>query len=202
MGRLYEIDTRLRPSGNSGFLISSVQAFRSYQENKAWVWEHQALTRSRVILGSQVLIEKINQIRLDVLTSKIDYATLLEEIISMRARMQTQFDSKNTKPSEFHLKQSPGGMIDIEFLVQYLVLKHAKENKVLLRYSDNIRQLEALSDCGILSNSDAQELIQAYISLREQVHLLSLQSKEPVMALSEIKQTVQIVRQHWQEQIE
>ena len=198
MGRLYEIDTRLRPSGNSGFLISSIQAFQSYQENKAWVWEHQALTRSRVVLGSGALIEKINHIRLDVLTTKIDYTTLQDEIISMRTRMQTQFESKNRQPEKFHLKQSPGGMIDIEFLVQYLVLKHGKENSALLTYSDNIRQLEALSDCGILLNSDAQELIQAYISLREQEHLLSLQSKEPVIALSVIEHTRQIVRQHWQ----
>ena len=197
MGRLYEIDTRLRPSGNSGFLISSIQAFQVYQENEAWVWEHQALTRSRVILGSESLNEKINKIRLNVLRKNINYVSLNEEILNMRKRMYKQFISKNINLTKFHLKHSPGGMIDIEFLVQYLVLKHGENYASLLRYSDNIRQLESLAECGILTNSDAQELIHAYISLREQVHMLSLQSKKPVIAYSEIEYTQQIVMRHW-----
>ena len=197
MGRLYEIDTRLRPSGESGFLISSLQAFKTYQENKAWVWEHQALTRSRVILGSENLTNKINQIRFDVLSTKIDYTTLAKEILNMRTRMRTQFESKNPNLVGFHLKHSPGGMIDIEFLVQYLVLKFARDNPELLKYSDNIRQLESLAACGIMSASDSQELIQAYITLREHAHLLSLRSKEPEIEHSLIKDTQQIVMQHW-----
>ncbi len=205
MGRLYEIDTRLRPSGNSGFLISSIQAFQNYQENEAWVWEHQALTRSRVVLGSENLGEKINQIRLNVLSKKIDITSLNAEIFSMRQRMLKQFLSKNANLTKFHLKHSPGGMIDIEFLVQYLVLKHSGEYSELLRYSDNIRQLESLAKCGILKKSDSQELIQSYINLREHVHLLSLHSKEPVIDYSVIEFTRQIVLRHWHnyfEQIE
>ncbi len=197
MGRLYEIDTRLRPSGNSGFLISSIDAFQMYQEQEAWVWEHQALTRSRVVLGSQILKEKINQIRQDVLCSKIDYTSLNAEIYTMRLRMYKQYKTKNAHQKKFHLKHSPGGMIDIEFLVQYLVLKFAGEYPDLLKYSDNIRQLESLTSCGILNKDDAQELIQAYIHLREHVHLLSLQSKAPIIEESMIENTRQVVMRHW-----
>ena len=117
------------------------------------------MTRSRVILGSKSLDEKINQIRFNVLSTKIDYVSLNAEIFSMRLRMYKQFKLKNANLAKFHLKHSPGGMIDIEFLVQYLVLKYSGEYSALLRFSDNIRQLESLAECGILKNSDAQELI-------------------------------------------
>ena len=148
-------------------------------------------------MGSEKLTEKINQIRFDVLSTKIDYSTLADEILSMRTRMRSQFESKNPKLENFHLKHSPGGMIDIEFLVQYLVLKHAHDNANLLKYSDNIRQLESLATCGIMSVSDSQELIQSYITLREHAHLLSLRTKEPIIEHSLIEGTQNIVMQHW-----
>jgi len=199
MGRIYEIDTRLRPSGNSGFLISSISAFENYQVKEAWVWEHQALTRARVILGSETLRETINQIRMKVLSNSINYDVLQSEILSMRKRMRKQFVSKSTQHDSFHLKHSPGGMIDIEFIVQYLVLLNAKKYPLLLTYSDNIRQLEALADCGILTNLEKTNFIQSYITLREHVHLLSLQAKEPLIAHSKIELTKNIVLQNWEQ---
>lgn len=197
MGKLYEIDTRLRPSGNSGFLVSSLEAFEHYQKEDAWVWEHQALTRARVVLGSETLRAKIDNIRLEVLSCAEKYQTLDTEVINMRNKMREQFQNESLPENLFHLKQSPGGMIDLEFLVQYLVLKYTHVYPSVAEFSDNVRQLEALANVGVITQASAIDLKDAYIHLREQAHLLSLQFREPLVEIEVISAERDLVIRYW-----
>jgi glutamate-ammonia-ligase adenylyltransferase len=199
MGRLYEIDTRLRPSGNSGFLISSLSAFETYQSEEAWVWEHQALSRARVVLGSQISRDAISTIRKKILTTKINHATLKQDVLEMRERIREQYLKKNPANDLFHLKHSKGGMIDLEFLVQYLVLDNAQDFPEVIEFSDNIRQLEELARVGCLSKKTTLDLISAYIQIREQAHLQTLQDKKPLILKSDIKIAQDIVSKAWQQ---
>ncbi|UJF25370.1 bifunctional [glutamate--ammonia ligase]-adenylyl-L-tyrosine phosphorylase/[glutamate--ammonia-ligase] adenylyltransferase [Suttonella sp. R2A3] len=165
-GVLYEVDTRLRPGGKSGLLVSSIQAFAQYQNEQAWTWEHQALTRTRFICGDQVLNEAFAKVRHDTLTRQRDEG-LREEVVKMRQKMR---DNHSQEAGIFHLKQSPGGLIDIEFIVQYLLLKHAHQEPVIARMSDNIRQLAALEATGIIPSTTAMTLRDAYRTLRGEAH--------------------------------
>lgn len=199
MGRLYEVDTRLRPSGNSGFLVSSIEAFARYLREEAWTWEHQALSRARVVLGSTDMHDRIEATRQDILTHAVKRDTLKKDVINMRQKMRQQFDKNHHKSGMVHLKQSPGGMIDLEFLVQYLILQYAAEYPELIVYSDNIRQLEALAAVGLLTEQAAKSLIEAYIKLREKVHLLSLQSKKPMVSEGVLLHERKLIQQQWLE---
>ncbi len=174
-GRLYDTDMRLRPSGSSGPLVSHVRAYRDYLDEEAWIWEHQALVRARVICGDQAIAECFNQTKKYILCRSRDKIKLREEIISMRDRMRQEHDS--AQPGDFNIKQGRGGIVDIEFLVQYLVLLNAVNHNELVQWSDNIRQLEALADAGILSRENSQFLKDAYLTFRGEVHRLSLQEK-------------------------
>jgi len=171
-GALYEVDTRLRPSGNSGLLVTSLTALDNYQQNDAWTWEHQALLRARAVAGSAVVCDAFEKLRVHVLIDYVRRETLREEVLKMRHRMRAELDKSDAQ--QFDLKQCKGGLIDIEFLVQYLVLLHAPACPPLLKYSDNIRQLDALRDAAILSADDAGALADAYRSYRVRMHLLSL----------------------------
>jgi glutamate-ammonia-ligase adenylyltransferase len=122
-GKLYEIDTRLRPDGAAGLLVTSLASFDRYQRKDAWTWEHQALLRSRSVAGPAPLSEAFEQVRVDVLTGTTDRASLMQEVTKMRRRMREEL---STGTSElFDLKQDPGGLADIEFLIDYQVLAHA-----------------------------------------------------------------------------
>ncbi|MDC0610665.1 bifunctional [glutamate--ammonia ligase]-adenylyl-L-tyrosine phosphorylase/[glutamate--ammonia-ligase] adenylyltransferase [Vibrio sp.] len=170
-GILYEIDTRLRPSGASGLLVSSLDAFGLYQENEAWTWEHQALVRARVVCGEESLKRQFDQIRHRILVSK-DQDTLRDDVISMRNKMREHLSGK--KPGRFMLKQDPGGITDIEFLAQYLVLKFSGQYPLLTHWSDNIRIFESLTQEGVLKKEQTEKLIAAYTSMRDQIHRRNL----------------------------
>lgn len=199
-GRLYETDMRLRPSGSSGLLVSSLEAFRLYQEEKAWVWEHQALLRARVITGSALLRESFNHIRRAVLCRPRDKAELRKEVVAMRQKMWDALGSKNE--AIFNLKKDPGGITDIEFMVQFLILAHAHEHPELVYWSDNIRQLESLQQTGILTAEQADTLADAYRTLRDRIHELSLQEQEAKVDVSQFAREREYVRQMWVELVE
>lgn len=183
-GKLYEVDMRLRPSGNSGLLVSSLVAFEKYQMNEAWTWEHQALVRARVSAGSAALAHAFEAVRLKVLCQERDKEQLQTDVRNMRQKMRDQLGSgKNNAQNEqvFNLKQDAGGIVDIEFMVQYAVLAWAWKEPSLAKYTDNIRILGALEEAGLLDAESVAHLIDAYKAYRSTGHRLALQRQEAVL---------------------
>ena len=183
-GKLYEVDMRLRPSGNSGLLVTSLTAFEKYQLNEAWTWEHQALVRARVTAGSAELAAAFEAVRLKVLCQQRELPALREEVRNMRLKMREQLGSgKNNAQNEqvFNLKQDAGGIVDIEFMVQYAVLAWAWKEPKLAKYTDNIRILGALEEAGLLDAESVAHLIDAYKAYRSTGHRLALQRQEAVL---------------------
>lgn len=183
-GKLYEVDMRLRPSGNSGLLVSSLSAFEKYQLNEAWTWEHQALVRARVSAGQSELALAFEKVRTDVLCRERDLQQLRTDVISMRQKMREQLGSDKNNLSEgqvFNLKQDAGGIVDIEFMVQYAVLAWAWKEPSLAKYTDNIRILGALEEAGLLDAESVAQLIDAYKAYRSTGHRLALQRQEAVL---------------------
>jgi glutamate-ammonia-ligase adenylyltransferase len=195
-GKLYEIDMRLRPSGSSGPLVSHVNTFQEYQEKNAWAWEHQALVRARAICGDPAICRCFETIRRQTLMKQRSIPDLRVEIQEMREKIRNTH--ARAAADEFHLKQGRGGIVDIEFIVQYLVLAHAFQHPELVRWSDNVRQLEALAQTGILENETALLLKQAYLAYRAHVHRLNLQEMPPVTRQEEILTTARSVVQIWE----
>ena len=176
-GLLYDIDLRLRPNGSSGLLVTSLEAFRAYQSggsgraNTAWVWEHQAITRARFCAGDARVGAAFEAIRADVVATPRDAATLAGEIVSMREKAR---DGHPNRTALFDLKHDRGGMVDIEFIVQYLVLLHASEHPELIRNTGNIGLLIAFAGLGILSDEEARVAGGAYRRYRALQHRLRL----------------------------
>jgi [glutamine synthetase] adenylyltransferase / [glutamine synthetase]-adenylyl-L-tyrosine phosphorylase len=173
-GKLYEIDSRLRPEGSSGLLVSSLAAYRRYQQEKAWTWEHQALVRARLVAGSEQLHDGFEKIRREVLMRPRDTEQLARDIVDMRARIY-----QNKRPPEgerVDLKHSRGGMVDIEFLVQYWVLAQANSIGSDCLYSDNISLLKALYRLRLITASQSQ-LADIYQSYHRLLHESVLQNQ-------------------------
>jgi glutamate-ammonia-ligase adenylyltransferase len=147
-GIMYEIDMRLRPDGQSGLLVTSVDAFERYQQDHAWTWEHQALLRARPVAGSEAVGHEFDRIREDTLKNLVRRDSLRDDVVSMRRRMRRELDKNDA--TLFDIKQGQGGIGDLEFTVQYLVLRHAREHPSVIEFSDNIRQLDALAETGCL----------------------------------------------------
>jgi glutamate-ammonia-ligase adenylyltransferase len=172
-GILYETDMRLRPSGDSGMLVSHIEGFKSYQLNDAWTWEHQALIRARAITGDSALQQQFAQIRKEVLSIARDHRKLQDDVISMRQRLR-QAQPPTGPAGAFDIKQGRGGIMDIEFLVQYLMLCHAHQNPEITHWTDNVRQLQTLSSQSIIDQQTAFGLRRAYLILRATGHRLNL----------------------------
>ncbi len=194
-GILYETDMRLRPSGISGVLVSHVEAFEEYYSEKAWTWEHQALVKARAICGDIHIARRFEEIRKKILTLPRSGLKLQEEIISMRERMRKE--RSLSKPGIFDLKQDRGGIVDIEFFVQYLVLLHAHENNELVKWTDNIRLLETLAEAGIIGSDTAQFLKDAYLTYRSETHKLSLQKKPACVPEDKFRNLREEVNKIW-----
>jgi glutamate-ammonia-ligase adenylyltransferase len=175
-GVLYEIDTRLRPDGRSGLLVSSSEAFERYQEENAWTWEHQALLRARAVAGSEQIALEFERIRKETLTDRVHREKLLDDVVAMRRRMRKELDSSDA--TVFDLKHGSGGIGDIEFLVQYLVLKEAYAHPDVIFYSDNIRQLDALVAAGLLDKHAGDRLQGVYRAYRQRLHHLVLDGQK------------------------
>jgi len=174
-GTLYGADMRLRPGGNSGMIVSHIDAFDEYLKDQAWTWEHQALIRARPVAGDTDLCSRFDEIRSSVLQEKKDPDALKKDVGDMRERMRDE-RLKYTKDS-FDLKQSQGSIVDIEFLVQYLILKHAYVSPDITIWTDNMRLLESLDAEGIITGCESERLQTAYLAMRKAIHRLNLQEK-------------------------
>lgn len=183
MGKAYEVDTRLRPDGSSGILAISIKGFKEYQMKRAWTWEHQALLRARPICGDADLMDKFQDVRREVLSKGIDRRRLFMEMWEMRDRIIKQL-SKHV-PGMFHLKYDPGGIIDVEFLIQYMTLLNIPYHPELLRWTAHIYFLEDLIRLELIKRDDAEFIRDTYIRIRYLIHRLSLQ-ENPLMVEEEM----------------
>ena len=200
-GQLYEIDMRLRPSGNSGMLVSSLDAFEKYQQTLAWTWEHQALVRARPVAGNAQLQEKFMGLRHRILAQPRNNEQLKADVVTMREKMRehlgSDLDGKGDK--QFHIKHDPGGIVDIEFMVQYAVLAWAYEHPDIVTYTDNIRILERLAQAGKLNAQQAQQLTSAYKAFRAKSHQLALQQQPNLVDPSLLAEERAVVVSLWQQ---
>jgi [glutamine synthetase] adenylyltransferase / [glutamine synthetase]-adenylyl-L-tyrosine phosphorylase len=176
-GILFDIDTALRPDGASGMLVSSVAAFERYQDSSAWVWEHQALTRARFCAGDPAIGEKFEAVRERVLRKdRSGQADELKvEVLKMRAKMR---DAYPNRTALFDLKHDAGGMIDIEFIVQYLVLRHAAQYPQLTANFGNIALLRMCGELGLIDAELGTAVGDAYRAMRKLQHQLRLQAQD------------------------
>ncbi|ENG2550182.1 TPA: bifunctional [glutamate--ammonia ligase]-adenylyl-L-tyrosine phosphorylase/[glutamate--ammonia-ligase] adenylyltransferase [Citrobacter farmeri] len=174
-GILYEVDARLRPSGAAGMLVTSTESFADYQKNEAWTWEHQALVRARVVYGDPQLTSQFDMVRRDIMTLPRDGKTLQTEVREMREKMRAHLGNKHR--DRFDIKADEGGITDIEFITQYLVLRYAHDKPKLTRWSDNVRILELLAQNDIMDEQEAMALTHAYTTLRDELHHLALQEQ-------------------------
>jgi glutamate-ammonia-ligase adenylyltransferase len=198
-GVMYEIDTRLRPEGRKGFLVTSTDAFERYQEKNAWTWEHQALLRARPVAGSAAVAKDFGRIRARTLMSRVRLDALREDVVSMRTRMRKELDRSET--GRFDLKHGRGGIGDIEFIVQYLVLRNARKYPAVIRYSDNIRQIAALAAVGRLDVRTAARLQGAYRAFRHRLHHLSLNDRPPFVDDDELSAERAFVAAVWEQHL-
>jgi glutamate-ammonia-ligase adenylyltransferase len=194
-GVLYEVDTRLRPSGKGGLLVTSLHAFETYQREEAWTWEHQALLRARAVAGDGDVRARFEAIRRATLTREVRRDDLRQRVAQMRDRMRNELAAGGS--DLFDIKQDRGGIADVEFLVQYLVLANAGEQPALVDYSDNIRQLEALVAAGLLSDEDAALLREAYLAYRTRLHRLALDGQPGLVPAAELASHREAVASLW-----
>ena len=206
-GQLYDVDMRLRPSGASGLLVSSLGAFERYQQNEAWTWEHQALVRARVLVGCKQVAAAFEGVRARVLGQARDLPKLRVEVSEMRAKMRASLGTRITAAGTaanafepgmpFDIKQDAGGIVDIEFMVQYAALAWAHDHPALLRYTDNIRILEGLEEAGLMPASDAILLREVYKSFRSASHRQALQKQAGVIDAAQFSGERREVRRIW-----
>lgn len=203
-GRVYEVDTRLRPSGEAGLLVTSLKAFEQYQLKCAWLWEHQAIVRARSIAGESTLRTKFEELRCKILTLPRQEEMVRQEVLSMRQKMKDHLGSSKDQKKDgiFHLKQDAGGIVDIEFMAQYVVLAWSGTNPDLAHYSDNVRILEDAAKAGCLSSDDVSALIQAYLSERAESHRLALANHNMQVSAAVWHDTREVVCKLWQRLID
>ncbi len=206
-GGLYDVDMRLRPGGDSGLLVSSLSAFARYQEQEAWTWEHQALIRARVLTGSKRLTAEFDRVRLDILGRQREQEHLRQEVSQMRAKMRHNHGTRNTAGGlideaftaacQFDLKQDAGGIVDIEFMVQYAALAWSWRYPQLVTYTDNIRILDALGEASLISMNDMHLLQEAYKAYRAAAHRFALQKQHAVVSGEHFHSERQHVMRMW-----
>jgi glutamate-ammonia-ligase adenylyltransferase len=195
-GKPYEIDMRLRPSGSSGILVSHIDAFADYQLEEAWTWEHQALIKARPVCGDEILAKRFETIRSKVLSLPRSKTSLQDEVLGMREKMRKEL----LKPQAdiFDLKQDIGAMVDIEFLVQYLVLLNSHKHPGLLKWTDNVRLIQSLIETGVLDEYIAHLIKHAYLIYRAAAHQLSLQEKPSKVPREKFSHLQERVVEIWQ----
>ena len=186
-GRLYEVDVRLRPSGQSGALVAGLDAFAEYQESSAWTWEHQALLHARAVAGAPHgaphLRAAFERLRMQILQHHVRRERLREDVRSMRERMRRELASR--RAGEIDIKQDAGGIADIEFLAQYWALKWARDYPPVVQFSDTIRQLESVASAALVPQDTVDLLTCAYRAYRTRVHHLSLEGRPPLVPADE-----------------
>jgi len=174
LGLLYDVDMRLRPSGNAGLLVCHVNGFATYETENAWTWEHQALCRARFILGCHELLECFTAVRLTVLSKPRVLLELANEVVSMREKMRAHLAKGDAE--NIDLKQDAGGIADIEFIVQFMLLTHTNAFPSLAKWPDNVRILANLARLSLITKAEADILNQAYLEYRNYAHRLALQN--------------------------
>jgi glutamate-ammonia-ligase adenylyltransferase len=195
-GVIYEIDTRLRPSGRSGPLVTSLRAYHSYQLEKAWTWEHQALVRARMVNGSEALNRRFEAIRFEVLTQARDPEALKRDICTMRQKM---VDARDRSDSDsFDLKQGLGGIVDIEFIVQYYVLRWANLHPDLTGPRSSLEVLDVLEAMGLVSTAEHQILADAYRLYLATEHRLKLAEQASLVSGEDLADSRRMVAELWQ----
>lgn len=193
-GKLYEIDTRLRPNGASGMLVSSIDSYRLYQLKKAWVWEHQAIIRARFVAGDSNIQPTFDEIRRDIMFLPRKTDQLKKEIMAMRDKMYQA--KKPVEGENIDIKHSRGGMVDIEFLVQYWVLGHANKFASLCKTTDNTGLLSQLHHLGVISDDDLR-LRDIYQTFHRWLHARVLQNQSTEIASSQLQEEIDLVRTCW-----
>lgn len=194
-GVLYETDLRLRPNGAAGLLVSSVDAFRQYQLHQAWIWEHQALTRARAVCGDPGIREAFERIRIEVLCKSRDLNELRSEVANMRQKMR---DGHPNASDLFDLKHDPGGIVDVEFVVQYLVLGYAARHSRLTGNIGNLALLNLAAELGLIPDDMARDTTLAYRDFRSRQHALRLQGQRFArLPGDEVKDHAAAVRRLW-----
>ena len=198
-GALYETDMRLRPSGNSGLLVSSLDAFEKYQRENAWTWEQQALVRARAVAGDAQLAEQFERLRRELLCQPRERGVLCGDVNTMRKKMSDHLGSGVSAQEQgaFNLKQDSGGIVDIEFMVQFAVLAQSNSSPLVARWQDNIRILDDLVAVEFLSSDEGEQLMQAYIAYRSAGHKLQLQQLPGVVTTGEFDTHRQAVAAIW-----
>ncbi|MGD7035814.1 bifunctional [glutamate--ammonia ligase]-adenylyl-L-tyrosine phosphorylase/[glutamate--ammonia-ligase] adenylyltransferase [Methylotuvimicrobium buryatense] len=199
-GILYEVDMRLRPSGNAGLLVNHVDVYEDYLRDNAWTWEHQALVRGRFIAGDPAIKTEFEAIRNRILCMPRDHYSLKKEVREMREKMRENLDT--TKAGEFDLKQSKGGIADIEFIVQFCILDQAAANGSLVTYTDNVRLLDGLAQIGTLSEPVTEQLKRAYCCYRDYGHKQALQGDKAVASEEDFAVLRAHVERIWQQVME
>jgi len=191
-GILYELDMRLRPSGNSGLLVVHIDSFEQYQQEEAWTWEHQALVRTRMVYGHQSLESKFLEIRKSIISKPRDRAQVRADVLAMREKMRSHLDKSTTDNAD--IKQGQGGLVDIEFLVQFLVLSESATHTELCQYTDNFRLLTQLKHCGVISEEQQKELTQCYCNLRDFGHHATLKNEQQLLSNVDFKSLAEKVK--------
>ncbi len=199
-GQLYEVDMRLRPDGNKGLLVRSLASFADYQREEAWTWEHQALVRARPLAGDRGLYGRFARIRRDILCLERDPERLRAEVRDMRDKMRASLDKSGG--GRFDLKQGQGGIADIEFMVQYSILRWASRYPGLADWSDNIRLLESLGRLDLLPGTAAPDLTAAYKALRAAYHRSALQDEPTLVDADVLMDSRERVSALWRELME
>lgn len=198
-GDLFEIDTALRPNGNSGLLVTSFEAYDKYQtqrgSNTAWTWEHQAMTRARFVLGSASLAGRFDAVREAVITAPRDAASLAAEIVAMREKVRA---AHPVRGGRFDVKHSAGGMVDVEFVVQYLVLLHSRAHPTLRANAGNIELLRRAEAAGLLPVGVGEGAANAYRRLRQVQHRARLDESPTQVEPAELLAEAEAVRRLWQ----
>ena len=172
---LYDIDLRLRPDGAKGLMVSSHSSFREYQLHRAWTWEHQAITRARACAGDLDTGARFEQLRDEILSQPRDRAGLIEEIAAMRAKMRAQH-----RADAADIKHIEGGIIDLEFCVQALVLAHGPQHPGLRENKGNHTLLNRAGSLGLLDPALAAAAADAYLAMRHRSHMAALNDEEKV----------------------
>jgi [glutamine synthetase] adenylyltransferase / [glutamine synthetase]-adenylyl-L-tyrosine phosphorylase len=196
-GRLYEVDTRLRPAGNRGLLVQSLGSFRDYEFQDAWTWEHQSLLRARAIAGEAQLCEQFEAARIEVLRNAVRRDGLRDEVRRMRERMRENLSK--AKAGQVDLKQDAGGVADLEFLVQFWMLKWADRYPQIVTFSDNIRQLESLASGNLVPQARVDFLVNTYRKYRQRLHRLSLEGARNIVGDAEFVDERRGVIEVWDE---
>ncbi|MBL4822770.1 MAG: bifunctional [glutamate--ammonia ligase]-adenylyl-L-tyrosine phosphorylase/[glutamate--ammonia-ligase] adenylyltransferase [Colwellia sp.] len=190
-GILYELDMRLRPSGNSGVLVVHINTFGQYQQEDAWTWEHQALVRARIVYGNSVIEQQFNEIRQQVLTMPRETDKLIVAVSNMREKMRKHLDKSTDELVD--IKQGLGGLVDIEFLAQYLVLAHCHLHKSLSQRCDNLSIFKQLASLEILTAPEQQLLANCYQQLRGLGHKVILQNEALLVSKDAVTEREQVM---------